>query len=120
LAASRRGAERPVWRVSTAPNAGARIGTVAEQKGGNVMYDWAGGLVWIALPASDDAGASWLRRALAQTGGHASLVRAPTAVRAAVDVFEPQDAALAALTKRVKESFDPNGIFNRGRMYAGV
>jgi glycolate oxidase FAD binding subunit len=121
FAASRQRTGRPVWRVSTPPDRGARVGKVAEQRGGEVMYDWAGGLVWIA-PASDDAdaGAGWLRRALAQTGGHATLVRAPAAVRAAVDVFEPQDSALAALTKRVKESFDPHGVLNRGRMYAGV
>ena len=32
----------------------------------------------------------------------------------------PQDSGVAALTKRVKESFDPAGVLNRGRMYAGV
>jgi len=36
-----------------------------------------------------------------------------------VDVFEPQDAALAALTKRVKDGFDPQGILNPGRMGRG-
>jgi glycolate oxidase FAD binding subunit len=41
-------------------------------------------------------------------------------VRAAIDVFAPQDAAVAALTKRVKESFDPRGVLNPGRMWAGV
>jgi len=41
-------------------------------------------------------------------------------VRAAIDVFAPQDPALAALTKRVKESFDPQGVLNPGRMWAGV
>ena len=48
------------------------------------------------------------------------LVRAPIAIRAAVDVFQPQEPALAALTRRVKESFDPLGRFNPGRMYPGV
>ena len=44
----------------------------------------------------------------------------PAAVRAAVAVFEPQPGPLAALSKRVKESFDPNGVLNPGRMWAGV
>ncbi|MGB8525391.1 MAG: FAD-linked oxidase C-terminal domain-containing protein, partial [Rhodoplanes sp.] len=35
-------------------------------------------------------------------------------------VFEPQPGPLAALTKRVKESFDPSGVLNPGRMWAGV
>jgi glycolate oxidase FAD binding subunit len=84
------------------------------------FYDWAGGLVWAALPVADDAGAAIVRRAVAATGGHATLVRAPAAIRAAVPVFEPQDEALAALTRRVKESFDPKGMFGPGRMWAGI
>jgi glycolate oxidase FAD binding subunit len=35
-------------------------------------------------------------------------------------VFQPQDAALAALTRRVKQGFDPAGILNPGRMYDGM
>jgi len=46
--------------------------------------------------------------------------RAPAAVRASVDVFAPEDSAMGALTKRVKESFDPKGLLNPGRMWAGV
>jgi len=57
-----------------------------------------------------------VRGALGATGGHATLVRAPEAVRAAVPVFQPQAAALAALAGRVKESFDPKRLFNPGRM----
>jgi glycolate dehydrogenase FAD-binding subunit len=37
-------------------------------------------------------------------------------VRAAVPVFQPQSPALTALAQRVKESFDPKGLFNPGRM----
>ena len=75
---------------------------------------------WAALAASDDAGAALVRRATAAVGGHATLIRAPAAVRAAVPVFAPQDDSVAALTRRIKESFDPKGVLNAGRMYAGV
>ena len=34
------------------------------------------------------------------------------------DVFEPSNAALKALMKNVKESFDPENIFNPGRLYS--
>ena len=78
------------------------------------------GLIWAALPASDDARAPLVRATVAAAGGHATLIRAPAAVRAAVEVFEPEPAALAALTKRVRESFDPQGVLNAGRMWAGV
>jgi len=85
-----------------------------------VLYDWGGGLLWIAVPTRQDAAAPIVRRAVAAYGGHATLVRASQALRAAVEVFEPQEAALAALTRRVKESFDPRGVLGPGRMWAGV
>jgi glycolate oxidase FAD binding subunit len=37
-------------------------------------------------------------------------------VRAATAVFQPQPAALAALSRRLKEQFDPAGVLNPGRM----
>jgi glycolate oxidase FAD binding subunit len=110
---------RALWRISAAP---MRAHEIAKAIGAacECFYDWAGGLIWAALPAADDAGAATVRRAVAATGGHATLIRAPAAIRAAVPVFQPQDAALAALTRRVKESFDPKGVFGPGRMWAGI
>jgi len=112
-------AGRPLWRISTTPGLGHKIAaqlTPAAQ----MFYDWGGGLVWVAMPFADEPDAGAIRRAVASCGGHATLIRAPAAVRATVDVFEPQDAAVAALSKRVKDSFDPKGVLNPGRMWAGV
>jgi glycolate dehydrogenase FAD-binding subunit len=112
---------RPLWRISTVPDRGAELGAmIAREAPAQMLYDWAGGLIWLALDPSDDAGAAHVRRAVAAIGGHATLIRAPAAVRAAIDVFAPQDAAVAALTRRVKESFDPKGVLNPGRMWAGI
>jgi glycolate oxidase FAD binding subunit len=47
------------------------------------------------------------------------LVRGSPVLRNAVPPFEPQPEALAALSKRLKEQFDPRGILNPGRMVAG-
>jgi glycolate oxidase FAD binding subunit len=106
-----------VWRIVCPPAAGGAFGQVlARETGGDVIYDWAGGLIWAALPPAPDAHAGWLRQRLHAIGGHASLIRAPEAVRKAIDVFHPQDAGLAALSLRVKQSFDPKYIFNRGRL----
>jgi glycolate oxidase FAD binding subunit len=111
--------DRPVWRISLPPARGFEIAALIEPSA-QMFYDWAGGLIWIAPLPGGDAGAAMVRKAIAALGGHASLIRAPAAVRAAVDVFEPQPAPVAALTKRVKESFDPKGVLNPGRMWAGV
>ncbi len=113
--------ERIVWRISTAPSRGAEVGRVlTEQLSADILYDWGGGLIWAALPPVDDAAAGRMRAIVAAAGGHATLIRAPAAVRVAVDVFTPETAALAALTKRLHDSFDPRGVLNSGRMWAGV
>ncbi|HET8920722.1 MAG TPA: FAD-binding protein [Xanthobacteraceae bacterium] len=121
FAAKGRRGDADIWRISTAPAHGAEIGrTLADKAGGEIIYDWAGGLVWAALPRSDDAQAPLVRATVAAAGGHATLIRAPAAVRAKVDVFTPEPAPLAALTQRVRKGFDPQGVLNPGRMWAGV
>jgi glycolate oxidase FAD binding subunit len=109
------GDDRAVWRVSVAPNAGPRVAVAAG--GGAHYFDWGGGLVWIAVPPDGDAGAAAIRAAVAAAGGgHATLIRAPAGLRAALPVFEPQPPALEALGRRVREAFDPKGILSPGRM----
>lgn len=111
--------KRAVWRVSVAPSAGP--GVVAAIGEGEAFYDWGGGLIWLSLPLNGaDAGAEKVRAAVAAAGGHATLIRAPLELRAAGAVFQPQDAASALLSQRVKDGFDPNRVLNPGRMYAGL
>lgn len=112
---------RPLWRLSVPPSDGAKIaGGILEQVEGQCLFDWAGGLVWLELDPLEDAGEPIVRGAISAASGHATLIRAEPSVRAAVPVFQPQPASLAALTRRLKESFDPAGILNPGRMYAGL
>ena len=110
--------ELVVWRISLAPSEAA--GLLARIRAGGMSlawYDWGGGLVWLGLPPGEpDGGAARVRAALPDSGGHATLMRAPLAIRAAVPVFQPRGDALAALDARVKASFDPEAILNPGRM----
>lgn len=115
------GPERAIWRVSVPPAAGAAVARkIVAATGGEAFFDWGGGLIWAAVPVGEDACAGPVRRAMGRGGGHATLVRAPESVRAAVEVFEPMESGLAALTRRIKDSFDPNRVLNPGRMYGGV
>jgi glycolate oxidase FAD binding subunit len=93
---------------------------IGQKADAEFLFDWAGGLVWAALAPSEDAGAATVRAAIAACGGHATLIRAPAAVRAAAAAFEPEPDGLAALSRRVKASFDPQGVLGPGRMWAGV
>src|SRR6202040_1100431 len=55
---------RDLWRISTAPTHGPEVGrTLAEKADAELFYDWAGGLLWVALPAANDAHAPQVRAA---------------------------------------------------------
>ncbi len=107
----------PVWRIVCPPASGAALGqALARDTGGDVIYDWSGGLIWAAVPPAPDAQAALLRQRVDAVGGHATLLRASEPVRRKVDVFPPQQSGLANLSERVRHSFDPKIILNRGRM----
>jgi glycolate oxidase FAD binding subunit len=111
----------PVWRIVCPPASGAALGTLlARETGGDVIYDWGGGLIWAALPPKSDAHASAVRERTNAVGGHATLIRAAEDIRRGVDVFHPQAAGIAALSERVRASFDPKTILNRGRLTRGA
>ena len=110
----------PVWRIVCPPASGSALGErLARDTGGEVIYDWGGGLIWAALPQKPDAQAALVRQRVNAVGGHATLVRASDEVRRKVDVFHPQPAGIAGLSERVRQSFDPKNILNRGRMIRG-
>ncbi len=125
VAAFVKDSSRVIWRISIPPAAGAEVvARIALGEDTRHFFDWGGGLIWLALPASDalafEARHAAVRAALKDCGGHATLIRAPEDLRARVPVFQPQEEGLAALTARVKNSFDPRRILNPGRIYAGV
>jgi glycolate dehydrogenase FAD-binding subunit len=110
----------PVWRIVCPPASGGALGqALARDSGGDVIYDWGGGLIWAALPPKPDGQAALVRSRVSAAGGHAMMLRASELVRRNVDVFHPQPAGLAALNERVRQSFDPKGVLNRGRMIRG-
>ncbi|MCO5733162.1 glycolate oxidase subunit GlcE [Rhizobium sp. SSA_523] len=108
--------QRPLWRVSVAPMAGAAlVAQLRLEAGIDAFYDWQGGLVWMRMEADPEA--DLLRQMIRRHGGgHATLLRAPDAIRQSVPAFEPLPAPLAALTERVRASLDPAGVFNSGMM----
>ena len=110
----------PVWRIICPPASGGALGErLARETGGDVLYDWGGGLIWAAVPQRPDAQAALVRQRAAAAGGHAMLLRASDEVRRQVDVFQPASAGVHDLSERVRQSFDPRGILNRGRMTRG-
>jgi len=94
----------PLWRLSL------KSSTPPLNLAGSQLIEWGGSLRWIAT----DADAATVREAARFGGGHATLFRGGDK---ACGVFQPLPAALLALHSKLKRSFDPAGIFNRGRLY---
>jgi glycolate oxidase FAD binding subunit len=77
---------------------------------GSWLLDWGGAQRWLY---SDEDIAS-IRSRVAQAGGHVAVFRGG---KPGEEVFQPLPATLLAMHQRIKTSFDPNHIFNRGRLY---
>ena len=117
------GDDRIVWKISVPPQNGATAAAaLTEMLQSEAYLDWAGGLIWLAFPVENatDGAHEVVRDVIAACGGHATLIRANAALRAKVPVFQPQAAGVQALSRRLKESFDPLGVLNVGRMTVGM
>jgi glycolate oxidase FAD binding subunit len=80
---------------------------------GESFLEWGGALRWLRTDAP--AQAIWQRAA--QLGGHATLFRGHDGRR---EVFQPLAGPLLRAHQALKRALDPQGIFNRGRMYADL
>jgi glycolate oxidase FAD binding subunit len=115
-------AAHALWRISLPPAAAWKLTGALEAAGARCVADWAGGLVWAALPeaaAETDVGKYSIPELAAAHAGHAVLVRAPPQKRRASGLAVASgggasDEALRQLQSRVKSAFDPLGILNPG------
>jgi glycolate oxidase FAD binding subunit len=98
---------RPVWRLSVPSTAPPLAGPESP------LIEWGGAQRWLRSEADGER----IRELAADAGGHATLFRGGSAAQRAAGVFAPLPAPLAAIHRRLKDEFDPAGIFNRGRMY---
>jgi glycolate oxidase FAD binding subunit len=113
--------DRPLWRIAVAPSkAPAIIRALSAFMDVNAAYEWSGGLLWLELPPSSDASVTELRRVLAEFEADSMLMRAPRSVRSSIQVFHPLPLTKMQLVRGLKKAFDPAGVLNPGRMYAGV
>jgi glycolate oxidase FAD binding subunit len=96
----------PLWRLSVAATA-PPLGLP-----GTMLVEWAGALRWVRTTAAPEDVHAAARRA----GGSAALWHG----RGRAAAFEALPPALRAIHQRLKEGFDPRGIFNRGRLVAGL
>ena len=103
-------AAETLWRLSL-PSTVPALGLPGE-----TLVEWGGALRWLKTDAAPET----VRAATAAAGGHATLYRAPAALKQRVGTFTPLSASLLKLHKNLKAAFDPKGIFNPGRMYSEI
>ncbi|MEQ9260609.1 MAG: glycolate oxidase subunit GlcE [Roseovarius sp.] len=103
------GRKGDVWRLSVKPSDAPTL--AARVDGSEAVYDWGGGLLWLLVP--EGTGAEPLRQGVAETGGHATLIRGN---RAGGHVFQPLPAPVEALQAGLRQRFDPKGLLNPGLM----
>ncbi|WP_166267697.1 glycolate oxidase subunit GlcE [Marinobacter caseinilyticus] len=97
--------DQPLWRFSvnsTAPN---------PPLDGPWLIDWAGSQRWYR----GDAELASMEAHAEKAGGQVSLFRGGDRTG---EVMHRQLPALQAIQKRLKHSFDPDGLFNPGRLYS--
>ncbi|MCH2314372.1 MAG: 2-hydroxy-acid oxidase, partial [SAR202 cluster bacterium] len=70
------------------------------------------GLIWVGVLPVIGALSEEIRSLISDIGGHATLMRAPNDIRSTTPVFQPQNPGVAALSARIKQNFDPQGILN--------
>jgi glycolate oxidase FAD binding subunit len=113
--------ERPLWRITVAPSKAAQIvRALSAFFDFSAAYEWSGGLLWLETPPSSEASVTELRRVLAEFEADSTLMRAPRPVRSSIEVFHPLPLTKMKLVQAIKKAFDPAGVLNPGRMYAGV
>jgi glycolate oxidase FAD binding subunit len=100
-------AEAPLWRLSLPST------TPPLRLPGRQLMEWGGALRWLASGAEPRV----IREAAQRAGGHATLFRSRDKSAGA---FTPLPPVAARLQRDLKAAFDPDGIFNRGRLYADL
>jgi glycolate oxidase FAD binding subunit len=96
-----------VWRLSV-PAATPMLSLSGEQ-----FIEWGGAQRWWKTGAP----AATVRDAAAAAGGHATLIKGTDR---SSGVFAPLSAVLMRVHQRLKQAFDPERIFNPGRLYQGL
>jgi len=94
-----------LWRLSV-PSAAPALTLSGEQ-----LIEWGGAQRWLKT----DVDAASIRAAAEEAGGHATLFKGGDK---SVGVFHPLQPAVARIHRNLKNTFDPAGIFNPGRLYS--
>lgn len=101
--------EGDLWRLAVPPT------TVDLAMHGQSVHEWGSGLRWFRADESSTVNAEQIRAIAKRVGGHATLYRTGNEA-ARVHAFQQPDAVMLKLQRRLKEQFDPAGVFSINRL----
>jgi glycolate oxidase FAD binding subunit len=96
--------DAPLWRISVPPS----VPVISTQH--KCLIDWGGALRWVRSESDPEE----IFDSVKAVGGHASLFRGGDRTG---QIQQPLPATLMGLHWRLKRAFDPQGLFNPGRLY---
>jgi glycolate oxidase FAD binding subunit len=102
-----------LWRICVPATKGAALCERLVGLAADFFVDWGGALIWARVPSSVPAES--IRTLAEHADGHATLVHAPDDYRLRTAALHPESRGVAALTARVKASFDPQRILDPHR-----
>jgi glycolate oxidase FAD binding subunit len=98
-----------LWRVAV-PQTAAPLGI--KGLGSGTLIEWGGAQRWVVTAEGDTATEQALIKAARQAGGHAQIFRGPRS-----GTTLELDPVLLRIHRQLKTAFDPQGLFNRGRLH---
>jgi glycolate oxidase FAD binding subunit len=105
-----------IWRLSLKPGDAPKVVAAFQaQRSAQCLYDWGGGLVWLATSPEGDGGLAQLRQSLAGVSGHARLERGSDALKASVSAIPSADPATLKLEAGIRHAVDPKALFAANR-----
>lgn len=99
-----------LWRVSVPQT--APVLNLPEALGANTLIEWGGAQRWLSTAEGDSAAEAAVVQAAQAAGGHAQILRGPRS-----GTTLTLDPVLLRIHRQLKHAFDPNGLFNRGRLH---
>ena len=110
--------EKNLWRLSV-PSETPHIDLAGKQ-----FIDWGGAQRWFIADSDETPSLQkTLQQNIENQGGHVTLFRSGSTHSddaEAIQRFHPLEPAMLALHTHLKHSFDPQGIFNPGRLYRDI
>ena len=82
------------------------------------FIEWCGSLVWAEICDLSEDKLSTIRKFAIERGGYLTVIKQPKD-NILNEIFTSDNSRLH-LSKKIKESFDPNRILNPGKMYIGI